>query len=156
MVKFALLASAIALASPALAQDAPPATTPAPQSAPTTVDQAGPVATPQSNAARDAAIPPSIVAPEAEAAAKAAAAGTPAADIINAEFGSYDKHGDGVLNAAEFDAWMVALKKASDPTTDAASPAMKTYLAEAFAQADADKSKTVTKAELTAFLSQQG
>lgn len=153
MVRFTLLASAIALASPALAQDAPPATSPAPQSAPTTVDQAGP---PQSSAARDAAIPASIVAPEAEAAAKPAAAGTPAADIINAEFGSYDKDGDGVLNAAEFAAWMVALKKVSDPTTDSASPAMNTYLAQAFAQADADKSKTVSKAELTAFLSQQG
>ncbi|MGY2735908.1 EF-hand domain-containing protein [Sphingomonas sp. UYP23] len=120
------------------------------------VDQAGPAVAPQNNAARDAAIPASIVAPEAEAAAKPAVAGTPAADIINREFGSYDKDGNGVLNAAEFDAWMVALKTASDPKTDAAAPAMKTYLAEAFTQADADKSKTVSKAELTAFLSQQG
>lgn len=150
MVRSALLASAIALSSPAFAQDAPPE--PAPQSAPTTVDEAGPAT--QSSAARDAAIPPSIVAPEVEAAAKPAAPGTPAADIIDREFASYDKDGDGVLNAAEFDAWMVALKKASDPTTDASAPETKTYLAKAFAQADADKSKTVSKAELTAFLSQ--
>ncbi|WP_010186148.1 EF-hand domain-containing protein [Sphingomonas sp. PAMC 26605] len=152
MVKSALLATALALATPAFAQDAPPATEPAPQSAPTAVDQAVPAT--QSSAARDAAIPASIVAPEAEAAAKPAAAGTPAGDIINREFAGYDKDGDGVLNAAEFDAWMVALKKASDPTTDASAPETKSYLAKAFAQADADKSKTVSKAELTAFLSQ--
>jgi hypothetical protein len=153
MVKSALLASALALVTPAFAQDAPPATAPAPQSTPTAVDQAGPAAT-QSSAARDAAIPASIVAPEAEAAAKPAAAGTPAGDIINREFAGYDKDGDGVLNEAEFDAWMVALKKASDPTTDASAPDTKSYLAKAFAQADADKSKTVSKPELTAFLSQ--
>lgn len=152
MVKSALLASALALAVPAFAQDAPASTAPAPQSAPTTVDQAGPAT--ESSAARDAAIPASIVAPEVEAAAKPAAVGTPAGDIINREFAGYDKDGDSALNEAEFDAWMVALKKASDPTTDAAAPDTKTYLAKAFAQADADKSKTVSKAELTAFLSQ--
>ena len=154
MVKSALLASVFALASPAFAQDAPPATAPVPQSMPTAVDQSGPTTAPQSSAARDAAIPASIVAPEAEAAAKPAAAGTPAGDIINREFAGYDKDGDGVLNEAEFDAWMVALKKASDPTTDATGLDTKTYLTKAFAQADADKSKTVSKAELTTFLSQ--
>lgn len=153
MPNFALFASALALASVAVAQEAPVESSPAPQSGPTTVDLAGPAA--QSDAARDAAIPASIVAPEAAAAAKPAAAGTPAAEIINREFGSYDKDGDGGLNSAEFNAWMVALKTASDPTTDAASPATRTYLSEAFTQADADKSKTVSKTELTAFLSQQ-
>ncbi len=57
-----------------------------------------------------------------------------------------------MLSAAEFDAWMVALKTASDPTTKADAPATKTWLTQAFAQADTDKNKKVTKAELNGFL----
>ena len=49
---------------------------------------------------------------------------------------------------------MIALKKASDPSTKDTDPATKTWANGAFASADTDKSKKVTKEELTKYLSQ--
>jgi hypothetical protein len=74
--------------------------------------------------------------------------------IVNAEFASYDKNADGDLDQTEFGAWMIALKKASDPATKDTDPATKTWANGAFASADTDKSKKVTKEELTKYLSQ--
>ena len=51
---------------------------------------------------------------------------------------------------------MLALKTASDPATKPASKETKTWLNQAFAQADKDESRSVSKTELTGFLSQQG
>jgi hypothetical protein len=76
------------------------------------------------------------------------------AQIIDREFGAYDKDRDGRLSQVEFAAWMVALKTASDPATQADSAETKRWLGAAFAQADADKNRGVTKVELTGFLSQ--
>ncbi len=72
---------------------------------------------------------------------------------MNKEFPSYDKNSDGKLTKAEFGAWMFALRKASDPALkdDAAN---KTYIAGAFTTADTDKSKSVSKDELTNYLVQ--
>ena len=72
---------------------------------------------------------------------------------MNKEFPSYDKNSDGKLSKAEFGAWMFALRKASDPSLkdDAAN---KTYVAGAFTTADTDKSKSVSKDELTNYLVQ--
>jgi EF hand len=158
MFKYALLASAMIFAVPAFAQDTqsmPSSPQPA-QSVPTTTDQALPAqpasATPQSAVPADSA-----TAPAADSAVAAQpATGTQVAQVVSQEFSNYDKDGDGVLNAKEFDAWMIALKSASAPSTKATSPATKAWLNQAFAQADTDKNKKVSKSELTGFLSQQG
>lgn len=76
------------------------------------------------------------------------------ADVVESEFPSYDRDGDGKLSRAEFAAWMVALKARADPSTRADAPATRQWLAGAFASADKDRSAGVTEAELTGFLTQ--
>ena len=50
--------------------------------------------------------------------------------------------------------WMVALKTKTDPATKPDAPETKKWVSAAFAQADADKNKSLTKAEVTGFLTQ--
>ena len=163
MLKYVFLAGAMTLSVPAFAQEAPvqdktPQTVPATpvQAEPTDPAQSAP-ATPQMTAPADPASAPaqgSMAAAQPVAAAPVPA--TQVADVVTKEFPSYDKNGDGDLSAKEFDTWMVALKTASDPATKATAPATKVWLTQAFAQADTDKNRKVSKTELTGFLSQQG
>lgn len=122
-------------ADPAAAAAAPAPATPAAPAAPATADAAP--AAPATSAATPAA----------------AAPGAQIADVVGKEFPSYDKNSDGKLSKTEFGAWMFALRKASDPALkdDAAN---KTYVAGAFTTADTDKSKSVSKDELTNYLTQ--
>ena len=157
MLKYALLAGAMTLSAPAFAQAAPnqdmaPQPT---QSAPATTDQAVPA---QPAAPADSAVAPAqdAVAASQPTTATQPATTTQVAEVVTKEFPSYDKNGDGNLSAKEFDAWMIALKTASDPSTKATAPATKAWLNQAFAQADADKDKKVSQTELTGFLSQKG
>lgn len=76
------------------------------------------------------------------------------AAVVDTEFPTYDKNADSNLDKSEFGAWMVALKTASDPATKATDPATVKWVDGAFASADTDKSTAVSKAELTAYLSQ--
>ena len=194
-MKHVLLAGAMLVAAPALAQTkadpsaqapgrtpmAQPADTvqvqTAPQTAvPATPDTATPAATAPADQSAQAADPmttgqaqaaqtapsqtaPSQTAPSQTAPSQPAVAQQPAssgsqvAQIVDSEFPTYDKDGDGKLNRTEFAAWMVALKTASDPSTKADAPATRTWVAGAFAQADKDKSASLTKSELTGFLS---
>lgn len=88
--------------------------------------------------------------------APASPAASPAdqvASVVNTEFPSYDKNSDGNLDKTEFGSWMVALKTASDPSTKATDPATTKWVDGAFASADSDKSKAVSKDELTSYLS---
>ncbi|MES2987029.1 MAG: EF-hand domain-containing protein [Pseudomonadota bacterium] len=71
---------------------------------------------------------------------------------VGRDFGTYDTDADGALNAAEFGTWMGTLRKAAEPTFVAESPEAKTWAAQAFTSADADKSASVNKQELTKFL----
>ncbi len=194
MLKQILLASAVLISTPALAQNKPavpdtpppapvtpaepaPATPPAAaQPAPQTTAPAPTAAVPAAPATADAqpAPPadPAAPAPNAQAAnpapadpATAAAAPGPAqpgatatsgaqvADVVNSEFPTYDKNSNGSLSRPEFSAWMTALRSKADPSVkdDAAN---KAWVAQAFTQADSDKSKTISKDELTNFLSQ--
>ncbi|MEO5938548.1 MAG: EF-hand domain-containing protein [Sphingomonas sp.] len=150
MLKHVLLTGAVLIATPAFAQTAPTTTPPVP-AAPVTPAPAP--ATPPT-----AAAPAAPTAPAAEPAPAAPAAADPGpgaqiADVVNKEFPSYDKNSDAKLTKAEFGAWMFALRKASDPALkdDAAN---KTYVAGAFTTADTDKSKSVSKDELTNYLVQ--
>lgn len=194
MLKYVLLASAMTISAPVLAQDKPadtqvapttqtaPAQT-APQSTPATpdpaapnpaapstaspVDQAMSSVTPTTDQAQttpaDPAAPPAQTAqatPADPAAAPAQTAAAPAskadqiAQVVSTEFPTYDKDSSGSLNETEFSSWMVALKTASDPTTKAESAATKTWVDQAFASADTDKNKSLSKTELTGFLTQ--
>ncbi|MFV0624986.1 hypothetical protein ACBY01_13390 [Sphingomonas sp. ac-8] len=76
---------------------------------------------------------------------------TQIADIVEQEFPKYSG-GKDTLTQTQFGAWMASLRSASDPSATAESPEMKSWITQAFAQADTDKSKSVSKAELTAFL----
>ncbi len=196
MLKHALLASAILISAPALAQNQPqptipapdanaapaqPQATPAPQPptatnaapqtapAPTAAVPATPAppttadsqpqtmpATPTTPAANAQAANPAPADPATAAAtpaSPAAAPGAQVADVVNSEFGTYDKNKDGKLSQAEFGAWMTALRTKADPSIkdDAAN---KAWVAQAFSQADSDKSKSISKDELTNFLAQ--
>ena len=149
MMKYAFLAGAMMVSAPVLAQVAPaPAqTTPAaPQSATTTTADPMQAATPSAEPAEPAQAAP--------AEGQVQATGSQIAQVVDTQFPTYDKDGDGQLNKAEFTQWMVALKAQTDPSTKAESPATKKWVGTAFAQADTDKSKKVSKTELTGFLSQ--
>ena len=136
MMKTILLAGTMVIAAPALAQTqvpvtptaaAPAQTAPAPTTTPTT-----PVET----------TPP---------AASAAPTQTQVAQVVDQQFGTYDKDANGALSKAEFSAWMTALK--AQANAKEADPAKETAWNDAaFRQADGDKSATVTKVELTGFL----
>lgn len=177
MLRYLLLASTVAIASPALAQEAPktPATaveqqtmtnptppvqdTKAPeqiQQATTAVPpqdaqaQAQAQATPADPAAQPvqtAATPPAQPAPTQQAT-------TPdqVAQAVGAGWATYDKDANGTLDKTEFAAWMVALRQAAQPAFDPQSPTAVTWVGQAFAQADVDKSATVNQGELTTFL----
>ena len=151
MLKYAFLAGSMMIATPALAQDIPasPQQSPATQSAPATIDPAAPATTQDS---AQAPVQDSAAAPAQDVAAAQPASGAQVADAVTTDFAKYDANGNGSLSATEFGAWMVALKSASDPSTKAASKETKTWLAQAFAQADKDKSKSVSETELTGFL----
>lgn len=168
MLKYVLLATSVAIASPAFAQDAPAGETtvpaqqaPAPAPVPTQ-PEAEPAQPAEPAQTADQAATPQPAAP-AEAPAQAAAAepapATPpatsenqVAQVVNTEFANYDTDKDGVLNKAEFDVWMNTLRKAAQPDYVAESPAGKTWLTQAFTQADTDKNAKINAVELTAFL----
>ncbi|QNQ12048.1 hypothetical protein H3Z74_14950 [Sphingomonas alpina] len=183
MLKYILLAGAMTITVPALAQDKPvsgdPATPAATTSQPTTQTATSPApaesqtapdamaATDQAAtgtpAAQDSAVAQTTPTDSAAAPAEQAVAQQPApatskaeqvAQVVNTEFPSYDKDANGDLSETEFASWMVALKTASDPATKSDSAEVKKWIGQAFATADADKSKSVSKTELTGFLSQ--
>jgi hypothetical protein len=75
------------------------------------------------------------------------------AAIVAREFPAYDRDRNGALTPPEFETWMVRLKTIADPTLTPQAPHLRTWLGAAFQQADADRSRSVTLAELTGFLS---
>ncbi|MGU3391791.1 EF-hand domain-containing protein [Sphingomonas sp. M1A8_2b] len=150
MLKYALLAGAMTIAVPALAQS----TMTSPQTAPTaTTGAADPSMSPAQTApTSQAQAAPSQTAQTAQATQPASSAQV--AQVVDSEFPTYDKNGDGKLSAAEFSGWMVALKTKTDPSTKPDAAETKTWVSAAFAQADADKNKSLTKSEVTSFLTQ--
>lgn len=154
MIRTVLFASAIALAAPALAQEMPtqqPTDTPTPAPA---QDQVPPAdATPTQSAPAEAAPTtpaPTTPADAAQPAQQPAAGPAQVAQVVEADFPSFDRDGDGELTEAEFTEWMTKLRTASGDATP--QEELKTWATAAFAQADTDKSQSVNKAELTQFL----
>ncbi|MFG6283742.1 EF-hand domain-containing protein [Sphingomonas sp. S6] len=159
MLKYALLAGVMTVATPALAQQttntAPTQTTT--QTAPQTQAPAGsPVTDAQPAAATpmDSATAAATPADATQTAAQPATGADQVASVVETEFPTYDANKDGKLEKAEFASWMVKLKQASDPKATATDAKTKSWVASAFAQADKDKSKSVSKPELIGFLSQ--
>ena len=131
----------------------------APQTAPATTGQRTPLPQPAEMAAQPAPATAAEPAPAETAAAQPApAAAQPAstqdqvAEAVGRDFGTYDKDADGALNATEFASWMGTLRKAAEPSFAPESPEAKTWSAQAFTSADADKSASINKDELTTFL----
>ncbi|KTE32255.1 MULTISPECIES: hypothetical protein [unclassified Sphingopyxis] len=180
MLKTMLLIGAAAVSFPALAQNQPADTTtpPASQPAEPAAENTQPTPTPeaaQPAPAPDAAQPTPAPAPdaattppaaaepappagEATTTAQSAPSGTAAtptqvAQIVNSEFPTYDADSSAELSEVEFGIWMKKLRAASEPTVDVESAEVKTWIGQAYGAADADKNGTVSKEELTAFLS---
>jgi hypothetical protein len=164
MLKYVLLAGAMTFAAPVIAQTAPQTGassartgttgTVAPATPATTTDAAP--ATPQAMPAAPATTAQTDpAAPQAAAAAptEQVATGSQVAQVVDSEFPTYDKDSDGKLSQTEFAGWMDALKAKTDPSAKPNTAAAKKWNTAAFAQADTDKSKSVTKEELTGFLS---
>src|SRR3546814_9912283 len=80
--------------------------------------------------------------PPADDSASSSGAATPeqVAQIVNQEFPTYDADTSGDLSETEFATWMTKLRTATDPTVDPQSEQVKTWIGQAFAAADADKS----------------
>ncbi|MGC4250892.1 MAG: EF-hand domain-containing protein [Sphingobium sp.] len=136
MLRTMIFSTALAIAAPAIAQDAAMPQQPAPDAA--TPAQPG------------AAAQPEAAQPSSQAAT--------VASIVESEFPAYDTNKDQQLDKAEFSKWMVALKdQEMKATGKTLAPAEVTAWAEgAFATADADKSGNVSKPELISFLGGAG
>jgi hypothetical protein len=151
MLKPVLFATSMLFALPALAQETPTQDGAQPQQAP---------ATPDTSTTAPAAQPAPAAAPSDAVAETTAPADQPqpaatqeqVAQAVGRDFGSYDKDADGALNQTEFAAWMGTLRKASEPSFQPGSPEAASWSAQAFTAADADKSASVNKQELTVFL----
>ncbi len=181
MIRIFATASAFALAcaAPAMAQDAAPA--PTPDTATEAPADLGPdTTTPVDPAPADPVTATTTPAPAAPAPAMQAAPATPApapeaqpapatqtpatqappadykaqvAAVVDSEFPAYDGDKDGNLTEPEFGKWLLALREASgqqQPALDDAGKAK--WVKDAFAQADADKSMKISKAEMNSFL----
>src|SRR3546814_8157795 len=71
------------------------------------------------------------------------------ATVVDSEFPSYDGDKNGELSQTEFTAWMTTLKKAEIASTGQAlgDQEISAWASTAFAMADQDKSKAVSKTE---------
>lgn len=181
MLKYILLASTVVIAQPALAQDAQPAETtqPAPDTtaepvtepaeaatapvqpaAPAPAEPAAATQTVQQEPATAPVTPaepvPAQPAQQAQAAPaeSKSVATTPdqVAAAVKTEFPTYDLDKNAGLNKSEFTAWIGTLRKANEPAFQPNSPEATAWFTQAFSQADADKSASISEAELSTFL----
>ena len=104
-------------------------------------------------AAQEANTPAQGVAPTAPAAPSNPA--TAVASIVDSEFPAYDANSDGQLDQSEFSRWMVALKDQEMKATGSSLPPeqVTAWANGAFTTADKDKSSSISKPELIAYLS---
>ena len=87
--------------------------------------------------------------------AQPATSGDAVASIVDTEFPAYDQNHDGQLDKAEYSRWMVALKDQELKATGKSLPPVEVtaWADGAFITADTDKSATISKPELIAYLS---
>lgn len=141
MLRILTASSLIALAAiPAIAQQSDPMAPPSPADATGTVE-AQPVAEPAPEPAPAPAATPQTREQQV-------------AQLVDAEFPAYDADKSGDLEEPEFTKWLLALHAAGG---DAKSKAMDQtaklkWAKDGFAAADTDKSKKISKAEMSKFL----
>jgi hypothetical protein len=146
MLRILTASSLIALAAnSAMAQQADPATPTAGTESITTTQSP---ADPATSTPTDPSAQTTTAAPAAESRA------VTVEKLVDAEFPTYDANSNGDLDQAEFSKWVLALQGASgDPKAAAMDETAKNNWAQAaFASADADKSKKVSKEEMNKFL----
>jgi hypothetical protein len=139
MLRILTASSLIALAAiPAIAQQADPMASPTPMDAPETVE-AQPRAEP-------APTPAPAAAPQSRE--------LQVTQLVEAEFPAYDADKSGDLEEPEFTKWLLALHAAGGDAKSAAMDqnAKLKWAKDGFAAADADKSKKISKAEMSKFL----
>ena len=139
MLRILTASSLIALAAiPAIAQQADPMAPPTPMDAPETVE-AQPMAEP-------APAPAPAAAPQSRE--------LQVTQLVEAEFPAYDADKSGDLEEPEFTKWLLALHAAGGDAKSAAMDqnAKLKWAKDGFAAADADKSKKISKAEMSKFL----
>jgi hypothetical protein len=126
---------------------------------PALAQQADPVATgnemPTAEAPADTVTAPADPMSETtDANAKTPTRAEQAQSLVEAEFATYDADANGELSQAEFSAWVMTLAKSDKPAADPAKEqaAKEKWAVGAFAAADTDKSKRVSKAEMSSFL----
>lgn len=156
MLKYAMLASAMIVAAPVAARTAPQTANPA-QTTPVQPSTPGASGSVTGDVGVGVQADPATAA-SAGVTADAGATTTAAppsqiAQVVDQEFATYDKDGDGALNKTEFAAWMDKLKASTPDAKPMPAAKQIAWNTAAFKQADADKSATVDKAELTGFLS---
>ena len=146
MLRILTASSLLALAAtPALAQQADPmAAQPAPEAASATEAAPAPL---------DEPAPMTETAPAAEPATPAAEPKeVTVAKMVDAEFPAYDANKNGDLDQPEFAKWVLALRDSGGVAQQADAAAKAKWAKDAFAAADADKSKKISKAEMNKFL----
>lgn len=160
MLKHMLMIGAAAVSFPAFAQTETPPPDDATQTAPETMPPAettapAPVEPDTPPPVDDMTAQPAPSSPPPSSSAPSDSAATPSqiAQIVEQEFPTYDGDANGELSETEFSAWMKKLRTATDPTVDPESEQVKSWVAQAFGAADADKSGGVSKTELIGFLS---
>lgn len=147
-------AVALAMASPAVAQKTGTAKRP---------DHSMSMSKPDGSMNDNAATPATPATPADPSTGTAATPATPATPsssaqandpgtILKTEFPVYDKDTSGSLSKDEFSTWLLALKKAAPQQTPLTDQQQREWLTKAFADADADKSTSVSLAELTTYL----
>ncbi len=149
MLRILTASSLLALASAtAMAQTTPMDMPTAPQN-PTSVEPAAPAtpAAPSTGEMGPADTQPVAAAPVAETKE------VTVQKLVDAEFPTYDENKNDELELAEFRKWVLALHDASGDANAAKDPAAKEkWASAAFATADTDKSKKISKAEMNTFL----
>lgn len=137
-------AAALAIASPAVAQMSGTAPKSPDKSMSMPGDKAATPAMPADPSADTSATPAMPATPSAQA--------NDPATILKTEFPVYDKDANGDLNKDEFSTWLLALKKAAPQQTTLTDQQQTEWLGKAFTDADADKSTSISLAELTTYL----
>lgn len=97
---------------------------------------------------------PALAQETGTAGAAAGSAASQTAQVVESEFPVYDADRSGYLNASEFSKWLVTLKQQDLKTSGKtmSNTEMNAWVSAAFATADADRSTTVSKDELTGYL----
>jgi hypothetical protein len=150
MLRHLLVTGAIVLSAPAVAQtQTPAADPPAPQAGPPSATDAPAAPETQTSPQPDSSTPTNATGTNSTT----TAAQQSPTDIIATEFPGYDADKSGDLNKAEFGKWMLALRAKSPQAGEKKSQAeLDKWAGTAFTQADTDKNKKVSQAELGAFL----